>query len=66
VEERHHIPDEKLFSCQRKGQKLKLTMRGGEMLEGRVEWFGAFDVKVELSTGRSVVVFRHAILRHAV
>jgi len=64
--ERYHIPDEELFSCQRKGHQLKLTMRGGEVLEGRVEWFGAYDVKLELSTGKSVVVFRHAVLRHEV
>ena len=66
IAERYHIPDEELFSCQRKGQQLRLTMRGGEVLEGRVEWFGAYDVKLELSTGRSVVVFRHAVLRHEV
>jgi len=64
IVERHHIPDEELFTCQRKGLRLRLTMRGGEMLEGRVEWFGAYDVKLELVTGRSVVVFRHAIYRH--
>ena len=41
-------------------------MRGGEVLEGRVEWFGAYDVKLELASGRSVAVFRHAVLRHEV
>lgn len=66
IVERYHIPDEELFSCHRKGHQLRLTMRGGEVLEGRVEWFGAFDVKLELFTGRSVVVFRHAVFRHVV
>jgi sRNA-binding regulator protein Hfq len=64
--ERYHIPDKELLSCQRKGLRLRLTMRGGEALEGRVEWFGAFDVKLELASGKSVVVFRHAVLRHEV
>lgn len=64
IAERYQISDADLFSCQRKGYRLRLTMRGGEVLEGRVEWFGAFDVKLELSTGRSVVVFRHAVYRH--
>ncbi len=64
--ERYHIPDKELLSCQRRGLRLRLTMRGGEVLEGRVEWFGAYDVKLELASGKSVVVFRHAVLKHEI
>ena len=41
-------------------------MRGGEVLEGVVEWWGFYDIKLELVTKRSVVVFRHAVYRHQV
>ena len=63
---RYPIPDEALQQCQASGNRLRLTMRGGEVLEGRLEWFGGYDVKLELATGKSVVVFRHAVYSHAV
>jgi len=62
---RHLILDATLTRCREEGNRLPLQMRGGEILEGRVEWFGAYDIKLELSTGRSVVVFRHAVYQHA-
>jgi len=66
IAQRHAIPDETLQQCQQEGKRLRLTMRGGEVLEGRIEWFGAYDIKLELATGKSVVVFRHAVYSHAV
>ena len=63
---RYQIPDEALQQCREAGSRLRLTMRGGEVLEGRIEWFGGYDIKLELATGRSVVVFRHAVYSHAV
>ena len=62
---RYQIPDEALQECQESGSRLRLNLRGGEVLEGRVEWFGGYDIKLELATGRSVVVFRHAVYSHA-
>ena len=64
--ERYQIPDKVLQQYQESGGKLRLTLRGGEVLEGRIEWFGAYDIKLDLATGRSVVVFRHAVYSHAV
>jgi len=66
IAQRHCIPDEVLQKCLEAGNRLRLTLRGGEVLEGRIEWFGAYDIKLELTTGRSVVVFRHAVYSHAV
>jgi sRNA-binding regulator protein Hfq len=66
ISQRYHIPDETLQRCQEEGNRLRLTMRGGEVLEGRIEWFGAYDIKLELATGKSVVVFRHAVYSHEV
>ena len=63
---RYEIPDEVLQKCLEEENKLRLTMRGGEVLEGRIEWFGAYDIKLDLATGRSVVVFRHAVYSHSV
>ena len=63
---RYQIPDETLQPCLESGNRLRLKMRGGEVLEGRIEWFGAYDIKLELATGKSVVVFRHAVYSHAV
>ncbi len=64
--ERYQIPDEGLQECLEEGDKLRLTMRRGEVLEGRIEWFGGHDIKLDLATGRSVVVFRHAVYSHEV
>jgi hypothetical protein len=59
--DRYQIPDSDLPE----GRLLQLTLRGGEIVEGRIEWSGKFDIKLELShTGKSVVVFRHAVYRH--
>jgi sRNA-binding regulator protein Hfq len=64
--DRYRLPDEALQQCQASGNWLRLTMRGGEVLEGRLEWFGGYDIKLELATGKSVVVFCHAVYSHAV
>jgi sRNA-binding regulator protein Hfq len=64
--DRYRLPDEALQQCQASGNWLRLTMRGGEVLEGRIEWFGGYDIKLELATGKSVVVFCHAVYSHAV
>ena len=61
ISQRYQIPDEMLQQCQNEGNRLRLKMRGGEVLEGRIEWFGSYDIKLDLSTGKSVVVFRHAV-----
>ena len=66
IEERYKIPDKDLKRCQEERHKLRLTMRGGEILEGMVEWWGGYDIKLELATKRSVVVFRHAVYQHEV
>lgn len=66
IAQRHPIPDETLRQCRQEGKTLRLTMRGGEVLEGRIEWFGGYDIKLELATGKSVVVFRHAVYSHNV
>ena len=66
ITQRHLIPDDTLQQCQQEDKRLQLTLRGGEVLEGRIEWFGAYDIKLELETGKSVVVFRHAVYRHTV
>ena len=66
IDRRYKIPDEALQQCLDSGNRLRLTMRGGEILEGRIEWFGGYDIKLDLATGRSVVVFRHAVYSHAV
>ena len=64
IDQRYQIPDEGLQKCLEEGNKLRLKLRGGEVLEGKIEWFGAYDIKLDLATGRSVVVFRHAVYSH--
>ena len=66
IDQRYQIPDEVLQKCQDEGSQLQLTMRGGEILEGRIEWFGGYDIKLDLATEKSVVVFRHAVYSHEV
>ena len=67
VQCRYQIPEEDLRVCQQqKGCLLVLTLRGGEVLEGQIEWWGSYDIKLKLATRRSVVIFRHAVYRHEV
>lgn len=66
IDQRYKIPDEVLQKCRESGNQLRLTMRGGEVLEGRIEWFDTYDIKLDLETGKSVVVFRHAVYSHEV
>ena len=61
ISQRYRIPDKTLQECQNEEKRLRLKMRGGEVLEGRIEWFGSYDIKLDLATGKSLVVFRHAV-----
>ena len=58
--ERYHIDDPILLQCYRERTPITLTMRGGEVFNGVIDWFSTFEIKVEFPSRRSVVAFRHA------
>jgi hypothetical protein len=59
-DERYQIASEML----QEGNVIELTMGGGEVVRGMVNWASSFDIKLLLSVQpkASIVVFRHAVV----
>jgi len=58
--ERYDIDDQLLLQCYRERTPITLTMRGGEVFSGVIDWFSKFEIKVEFPSRKSIVAFRHA------
>ena len=39
---------------------IRVTLRGGEVFTGTIDWYSHFEIKMSLGEDASVVVFRHA------
>jgi len=59
--ERHIIDDHILLQCYRERTPVTLTMAGGEVFNGVIDWFSKFEIKIEFPSRKSIVAFRHAI-----
>jgi len=40
--------------------KIRLVLRGGEILIGTIAWVSPYEIKVEFPSGGNVIAFRHA------
>ena len=59
--ERFRINTLHLAYARKKERLIRVTMRGGEALEGWIDWYSYFEVKMRLGKKTpSVVLFRHA------
>ena len=59
--ERYHVEDQVLLQCYRERTPVTLTMKGGEVFDGVIDWFSKYEIKVEFPTRKSIVAFRHAV-----
>jgi len=44
-----------------KKQKVRLVTREGEIIQGMLDWFSPYEVKVNLPLGGNVITFFHAL-----
>jgi len=59
--ERCQIDDQVLLQCYRERTPVTLTMMGGEVFSGLIDWFSKFEIKIEFPSRKSIVAFRHAL-----
>ena len=57
---RYQIDDKVLFQCYKERRPIILTLRGGEVIKGVIDWFSKYEIKIELPSKKSVICFRHA------
>jgi sRNA-binding regulator protein Hfq len=62
--ERFQIDTRHLAFARQNDKAIRITLRGGEVFTGTVDWYSHFEVKLTLDPDDegSVVVFRHAAL----
>lgn len=61
--ERFQVDDRVLVRCRKEKIPVRLTLRGGEIITGVIKWFSQYDMKMLLSHGGNVIVFRHGLHR---
>ncbi len=60
-DERYHVEDRVLLECYRNRSPVTITLRGGEMISGVVDWYSKYEIKLEVKKRVGVLIFRHAI-----
>lgn len=59
--QRFRIDTRQLAFARKKERLIRVTMRGGEVFEGWIDWYSYFEIKMRLGKkSPSVVLFRHA------
>ena len=59
--ERFRIDTRQLAFARKKERLIRVTMRGGEVFDGWIDWYSYFEIKMRLGKkSPSVVLFRHA------
>jgi CspA family cold shock protein len=70
IKECHQIEDDLLREARRGKSKIRLILRGGEIIEGTIDWFNPYQIKVKFPEGSSiplhrpkgnVIAYRHAV-----
>ena len=60
--ERFRIDTRLLVYARRKDLPVRITTRGGEVLEGSIDWYSYFEIKLRFGKNApAVVLFRHAV-----
>jgi sRNA-binding regulator protein Hfq len=59
--ERYQVEDRILSQCYKEQIPIAFTLRGGEIIKGRIDWFSQYEIKVNVNQGKAVVVFRHSL-----
>jgi len=66
MRERYKIRGQRLKRARAEQLGIRLVLRGGEIIEGSIDWFNPYEIKVEFSSGGNVIVFRHAAYDFAI
>lgn len=66
MRERYKIRGQRLKRAKAEQLKIRLVLRGGETLEGTIDWFSPYEIKVEFPLGGNVIAFRHAVYDFAI
>lgn len=60
-QDRYSCSDRRLFSYLDRGVEVVVTLLDGDILRGRVAWFGRYEFGLILRTEVEVTIFRHAL-----
>ena len=60
--ERMQIDTRQLAFARQHHLPIRITLRGGEVFTGLIDWYSHYEIKMSVSEDVSVVVFRHAAL----
>lgn len=61
ADERYQVEDRVLLECYRNRYPVTITLRGGEMISGVVDWYSKYEIKLDVKKHSGCLVFRHAI-----
>ena len=59
--ERYGVDDTVLSRCYKERIPVIATLKGGEIITGIIDWFSQYEIKINLNSGKGVVVFRHGL-----
>jgi sRNA-binding regulator protein Hfq len=60
-QDRYTCSDKRLFSYLDTGAEIQASLLNGEVLRGKLTWFGRYEFGLRLRTEAELVVFRHAL-----
>ena len=49
-----------IAKCYRENRPVTISLRGGEIISGTIDWYSKYRIKVRLPSHRSVVTYLHA------
>ncbi|MCZ6675795.1 MAG: hypothetical protein O7E52_00955 [Candidatus Poribacteria bacterium] len=59
--ERFQVDDSVLARSYKEKSPVALTLRGGEIIRGVIDWFSQYEIKINSIDEKGVVVFRHGL-----
>jgi sRNA-binding regulator protein Hfq len=60
-QDRFSLADKRLFQAMDGELEVEVTLLEGEVIRGKIRWFGRWEFGIEPKTGGEIVVFRHAL-----
>ena len=60
-QDRYSLSDKRLFQAMDEAHQISVTLLEGEVIRGKISWFGRWEFAIEVKGGAEIVVFRHAL-----
>jgi len=64
--DRYKIERELLLKARNEKTPIRLVLRGGEIIQGNVDWFSSYEIKVEFQNKGNVIAYHHAVYDFAI